>query len=138
MRMLAAAGGYHEQSAYEVAQGKQLYRWFNCVGCHAQGGGAIGPALMDDNWLYGKSADAIFTSIVEGRPNGMPSFGGHVPDDQVWKIVAYVRSLSEQIPKSAASGRSDHLQGPPSEQYRKLNAEGRKLEARQEKARQPG
>jgi len=118
MRMLAAAGGYHEQSAYEVAQGKQLYRWFNCVGCHAQGGGAIGPALMDDDWLYGKSADAIFTSIVEGRPNGMPAFRGRIPEQQVWQLVAYVRSMSGLVPSGAEPNRSEGLLGAPPENLR--------------------
>src|SRR3954468_20052450 len=35
-----------ELRAYDVSQGKQLYEWFNCVGCHAHGGGDIGPPLM--------------------------------------------------------------------------------------------
>jgi cytochrome c oxidase cbb3-type subunit 3 len=131
-------GGRYENNAYAISEGKRLFQWYNCSGCHSQGGGGMGPALIDNIWIYGGSPRNIHDTIVEGRPNGMPSFGGHVPDDQIWKIVAYVRSLSEQVPKSAASGRSDHLQGPPSEQYRKLNAEGRKLEVRQEKARQPG
>jgi mono/diheme cytochrome c family protein len=25
----------------------------------------------------------------------MPSFAGQIPDDQVWKIVAYISSLAE-------------------------------------------
>ena len=118
MRLLAATGGYNEQSAYEVAQGKQLYRWFNCVGCHAQGGGSIGPALMDDNWLYGKSADAIFTSIVEGRPNGMPAFRGRIPEQQVWQLVAYVRSMSGLVPSGAEPSRNEGLLGAPPENLR--------------------
>ena len=36
-------------------------------------------------------------TIVEGRPNGMPSFGGRIPDEQVWQLVAYVRSMSGQV-----------------------------------------
>ena len=118
MRMRAAAGGYDESSAYEVAQGKALYRWFNCVGCHAQGGGSIGPALMDDDWLYGKSADAIFASIVEGRPNGMPAFRGRIPDRQVWQLVAYVRSMSGLVPSGAEPSRSEGLLGAPPENLR--------------------
>src|SRR5439155_6841167 len=76
MRLTRAAGGYDERSAYALAQGKQWYRWYNCAGCHAQGGGAIGPALMDDQWIYGANPDEIFVTIMEGRPNGMPEFKG--------------------------------------------------------------
>jgi cytochrome c oxidase cbb3-type subunit 3 len=37
-----------EDNAYAVSQGQRLFTAFNCVGCHAHGGGSIGPALMDD------------------------------------------------------------------------------------------
>src|SRR5213592_5003285 len=94
MREVKAAGGYNESSAYEVSQGKVLYRWFNCIGCHAQGGGGIGPALMDASWIYGKEPGDIFATIMDGRPNGMPSFRGRIPEEQAWRLVAYVRSLS--------------------------------------------
>ena len=82
----------------------------NCYGCHANGGGAIGPALMDDKWIYGSQPDQIFATIVEGRPNGMPAFHGKLPDYQVWQLAAYVRSLSGQVPKDAAPGRNDDMQ----------------------------
>jgi cytochrome c oxidase cbb3-type subunit 3 len=43
----------YDENAYAVNQGKRLYRWYNCNGCHANGGGGIGPALMDAEWRYG-------------------------------------------------------------------------------------
>ena len=55
------------------------------------GGGAIGPPLMDDKWIYGAQPDQIYATISQGRPDGMPSFGGHVPTQQIWQLVAYVR-----------------------------------------------
>jgi cytochrome c oxidase cbb3-type subunit III len=118
MHALAAAGIYDEASAYALAQGKMYYRWFNCIGCHAQGGGAIGPPLMDQNWIYGKDPDAIFATIMEGRPNGMPSFRGRIPEEQAWQIVAYVRSMSGLVTSDAAPNRSDTLLGAPPEALR--------------------
>jgi cytochrome c oxidase cbb3-type subunit 3 len=73
------------------------------------GGGGIGPALMDEQWKYGSDPASIFASITQGRPGGMPSFGGHIPDDQVWQIVAYVRSMSGQLRKDVAPSRGDTL-----------------------------
>ena len=32
-------------------------------------------------------------SIVEGRSHGMPAWGVKLNDDQVWKLVAYIKSL---------------------------------------------
>ena len=71
---------YDGENAYELSQGKQLFRWYNCSGCHSQGGGGMGPALMDNRWIYGHEPDQIFKTIMEGRPNGMPSFHGRIPE----------------------------------------------------------
>src|ERR1051326_1364288 len=66
----------YEESAWSVSEGKRLFQWYNCVGCHANGGGGMGPPLMDAKWIYGSEPENIYATIVEGRPNGMPSFGG--------------------------------------------------------------
>ena len=102
--------GPYAANAYAIAEGKRLYTQLNCVGCHANGGGGMGPPLMDDKWIYGSEPANIFATIVEGRPNGMPAFGGKLANDQVWQLVAYVRSLSGLVRQDAASGRSDHMQ----------------------------
>jgi cytochrome c oxidase cbb3-type subunit 3 len=108
----------YEENAFAVSQGKRLFRQYNCNGCHAQGGGDSGPALMDDKWIYGSAPANIFATIVQGRPNGMPSFGGHVPEQQIWQIVAYIRSMSGQLRTDVAPSRSDSLQDAPPEQRR--------------------
>ena len=98
-----------QRNAYGIAEGKRLYSAYNCVGCHANGGGGMGPPLMDDTWIYGAEAANIFESIVEGRPNGMPSFRNRIPDQQVWMLTAYVQSMSGHAPIDALPGRSDHM-----------------------------
>ena len=123
-----ALGGYvkppaenismYDDNAFAVNEGKRLYRWYNCSGCHSNGGGGMGPPLMDEKWLYGHEPRAIYATIVEGRPNGMPAFGGRIPDDQVWQIVAYVRSLSGQLRKDVAPSRADALSAAPPENTR--------------------
>ena len=97
-------------NAYALNEGKRLYAAYNCVGCHAQGGGAIGPALMDHRWIYGSRADQIYSTIVQGRPNGMPSFGGRIPEQQLWQLVAYVQSMSGNVRQDAAPSRNDDMQ----------------------------
>jgi cytochrome c oxidase cbb3-type subunit III len=109
--------GKYEDNAYALSEGKRLFGWYNCNGCHANGGGDKGPALMDNVWVYGSDAANIYSTIVEGRPNGMPSFGGHIPDNEVWELVAYVRSLSGLASSGAAPNRADamHVKKPESE-----------------------
>jgi cytochrome c oxidase cbb3-type subunit 3 len=108
--------GPYDENAYAVSQGKTLYNQYNCSGCHFQGGGGIGPALMDADWIYGSRPENIYETIAEGRPNGMPSYGGRIVPDQIWQIVSYVRSMSGLLRADVASGRSDHMYVRPQEQ----------------------
>ena len=103
------AAGPYDNIAYHVSEGQRLFGWYNCSGCHANGGGGMGPALMDEKWIYGSAPEQIYNTIVQGRPNGMPSFAGKIPTPQVWELVAYVRSLSAQNSTGARSSRSDHM-----------------------------
>jgi cytochrome c oxidase cbb3-type subunit III len=108
-----------QTNAWGMAEGKRLFTFYNCAGCHANGGGGMGPALMDDKWIYGSHPAAIFASIVEGRPNGMPSWRNKVPDAQVWQLVAYVQSMSGQSPQTAMPSRSDHMRSSTPENNRR-------------------
>lgn len=78
-----------------MAEGRRLYLQYNCVGCHGgHAGGGMGPNLRDSVWIYGKSDTQIFADLVEGRPAGMPAWGGKIPEDQMWKLVAYIHALA--------------------------------------------
>jgi cytochrome c oxidase cbb3-type subunit III len=106
------------ENAYAMNEGKRLFDSYNCSGCHAQGGGGIGPPLMDERWIYGGEAGNIFETIVEGRPNGMPSFRGKIADFQVAELVAYVRSMSGRASKPWAPGRNESMSPGPAENTR--------------------
>jgi cytochrome c oxidase cbb3-type subunit 3 len=101
--------GPYDNNAWAQSEGQRLFGWYNCAGCHANGGGGMGPPLMDDQWIYGSSPENIYNTIVQGRPNGMPSFAGKIPTPQVWMLVAYVRSLSALNTTGARSSRTDHM-----------------------------
>jgi cytochrome c oxidase cbb3-type subunit 3 len=74
--------------------GRQLFLMYNCVGCHGgRAGGGMGPSLRDSAWIYGNSDVNLFATITEGRPNGMPTWGGKIPEDQIWKLISYIRTL---------------------------------------------
>lgn len=104
-----------QNNAYEMSEGKRLFDWYNCSGCHSQGGGGSGPPLMDAKWIYGGGIENIVATIREGRPGGMPSFRGKIPDRQIWQIAAFVRSLSGNVSRDAAPSRNDDMNGHPAE-----------------------
>ena len=79
----------------------------------------MGPALMDATWIYGSQPQDVYATIAEGRPNGMPAFGGKIPDQQIWQLVAYVRSLSGLLRFDVRPSRDDHMRVKESEVARR-------------------
>ena len=77
-----------------IVTGRQLFTGMNCSGCHSgYAGGGMGPNLRDSLWIYGSTDADLFASIAEGRPNGMPAWGERLPTQQIWQIIAYLRTL---------------------------------------------
>jgi len=105
--------GPYAGNAWAISEGQRLYNQMNCVGCHANGGGGMGPALIDDKWRYGSEASDIFDTIMEGRPNGMPAWRGRLSDQQAWQLAAYVRSMSGMQSGAASGTRQDHMASIP-------------------------
>lgn len=112
------AANPYDGSAYAISEGQRLFDWYNCSGCHSHGGGGIGPPLIKQHWIYGGEPDNLFDTIVKGRPNGMPTWGGRIPEYQIWQLVAYIRSLNQEEPKSATPARTDEIQTSPTIQNR--------------------
>jgi cytochrome c oxidase cbb3-type subunit 3 len=83
-------------SSDAAATGAKLYISYNCIDCHgADGSGAMAPAFSDGRWHFGGSESEVYESIFQGRPDGMPAWGGLIDDASIWRLVSYVRSLQE-------------------------------------------
>lgn len=107
-----------------LQEGRKLFDWYNCSGCHGgHAGGGMGPSLRDEVWLYGNSDDQIYDTIAQGRSNGMPAWGSKIPEDQIWQLVAYIKSMrtpqepdapvlpaNEQVPDT--TGPTAHIAPP--------------------------
>ena len=85
----------YENNPVALNEGRRLFVWFNCSGCHGgHAGGGMGPTLRDvHEFKFGSDAAHIFASISEGRAEGMPAWGTKIPEDQIWKLAAYIKSL---------------------------------------------
>lgn len=75
-----------------------------CAACHGTNGeGGIGPSLVDGREVRRADDEQLFKSIQQGVPGAdMPPFS--FPDEQVWSLVAYVRSLSAPAVESNVDG----------------------------------
>ncbi len=113
--VLSPLGKPYLTNAYQLSQGKRLYDAVNCRGCHADGGGASGPAFLDGPWTYGPGAVSIFLSIRDGRPAGMPPFGERMTTEQMWQLAGYVQTIGAYTSQPAWNGRNDAMQSRPAE-----------------------
>lgn len=87
----------YKKNPVALQQGRTLFVWYNCAGCHGgHGGGGMGPSLRDRGWIYGNSDAHIYDSIAEGRAYGMPAWGLKLPDDHIWKLVSYIDSMGTE------------------------------------------
>jgi len=103
----------------DVTAGRELYAR-QCAVCHGDGGRGDGPSaagfgtkpadLTDGRLMNGLPDEFLASVIVNGGPAvglapTMPGFRGHLGDDQVRQVIAYVRSLARPPfrPEQAAS-----------------------------------
>jgi len=95
-----------ELNRFAIAAGAAVFRG-ECSQCHGSGAaGAKGyPNLLDDDWLWGGSAEEIAFTINNGIRNEtsddarysiMPAFGDVLESKEIEQVVQYVRALSGQ------------------------------------------
>ena len=68
----------------------------NCMSCHAvDGGGGIGPNLVDKHWIHGDGTLAGILKVVrEGvSEKGMPPWGPLLKREETLLVTAYIRSI---------------------------------------------
>ena len=77
------------------AEGEALFQSRACGFCHEKGGrkAGKGPQLMASK----KTEQKMFDIIKKGRPQrGMPAWLLTFTDNQIWTIVAYIKSLDPE------------------------------------------
>ncbi len=91
-------------NADAIKEGRQLYLQSGCPGCHGSGGGgamAGATAFIRDTWKFGGDDETYF-KVTKGTYPGqtMPAvFGAILSDEQVWKIIAWIRSIYKGDPE---------------------------------------
>lgn len=80
-----------------VERGKEIFVGTCGAYCHKMTDvQSDAPNLFDCTWLHGGSDQEIFNTISHGVPKTrMVPFGGALPDEDIWKIVAYLKSQSK-------------------------------------------
>ncbi len=78
-----------------AAEGRTLYFQVGCQGCHGGGGGGgMATSVIDDAWTFGSDDEVLFRLIKGEVPEQtMPTVYSVLEDDEVWKILAFIRSV---------------------------------------------
>jgi mono/diheme cytochrome c family protein len=78
-----------------IAEGRKLYVQVGCQGCHGGGGGGgMAVPLIDDIWKFGSDDETLFKLIKGQIPQQtMPTVYNSLPDDDVWKLLTFIRSV---------------------------------------------
>lgn len=85
-------------NADAAMQGNELFV-NNCMICHGpRGVGKMGPNLVDDRYLYAsnRTDKGLFESIYGGTVNLMVGWKDRLTQDDILKIIAYLRSLQRK------------------------------------------
>jgi len=88
--------------AKEIEAGKRLFAE-GCAVCHGPDGqGGRGPNLREQVFWHPLDDDTIYKSLKNGIKGGMPAV--NLPEDDLWRVVAYVRSLTSPAAENPAPG----------------------------------
>jgi cytochrome c-L len=80
-----------------LSQGKELYDTY-CQACHMpDGSGRIGPSLIGDTHRYPRvtTDKGMFEIVYGGATGAMQPMGKRLTQDQILRVIAYVRSLKK-------------------------------------------
>lgn len=85
-----------------IKEGSLMYGGY-CSGCHGgRGHGGKCPDITDDIWIHGGSDVEVFRTVSKGVPGTeMRNFDVGLKADEMWRIIAYVRTLASAGGESA-------------------------------------
>jgi mono/diheme cytochrome c family protein len=91
-----------EATRASVVRGRQRYV-FSCRQCHGNTGkgdgdmshaGGVPSDFTDGVWQHGATDGEIFLVIREGVTADMLGYDGQIPEEDIWNLVNYIKSLA--------------------------------------------
>lgn len=97
----------YRDDAVAIAEGEGTYKQV-CSACHGQTAeGAVGPSLVDSDWIHGNTDKEVFANIMEGigperqklNRGGMPAWKG-LGAEKVYATMAWIASKNPSLVKA--------------------------------------
>jgi cytochrome c oxidase cbb3-type subunit III len=113
-RLKASAENVNEETVTALSDpglilsGKEIFIK-NCSACHRNdGGGQVGPNLVDEYWLHGGGIKNIFKTIFYGVPDkGMISWKSQLSPKQIQQVATFILTLKGQTPEGAKEAQGE-------------------------------
>jgi putative heme-binding domain-containing protein len=93
-----------ENNADAIRAGMGMFR-VRCADCHGMDGTGVRAPDLTQVWASGRTDQGLFRTVRSGvSGTEMPAIGVRSPDEDVWKILAYLRTLAAPAPTDPPRG----------------------------------
>jgi putative heme-binding domain-containing protein len=90
--------------------GTGLFR-ARCADCHGMDARGVRSPDLTQVWASGRTDEGLFKTIKNGVPGTeMPAVGARMPDNEIWQVLAYLRTLAAPAPNDPPKGNAEHGQ----------------------------
>jgi cytochrome c oxidase cbb3-type subunit III len=91
-----------------IQAGMGLFR-SRCADCHGMDARGVRAPDLTQVWASGRTDAGLFRTLRRGVPGTeMPSVGPRTPDDEVWKILAYLKTIAAPTNTDAVTGNAQN------------------------------
>jgi glucose/arabinose dehydrogenase len=100
------------QNRIGTGKARELYE-LHCATCHGVNmEGGMSSSLIDDQWQYGSSDEALNQAIAKGFPdNGMEAYEGVLSPEEIRSLVIFIHEQNEIADKDALLSRLEPREG---------------------------
>lgn len=100
----------HEGNPEAIKYGQGVFR-ARCADCHGMDGRGVRAPDLTQVWASGRTDSGLFLTLRNGIPGTeMASVGARSTDDEVWRILAYLRTLAAPAPSDPPRGNAENGQ----------------------------
>lgn len=91
-----------------IQAGMGLFR-SRCADCHGMDARGVRAPDLTQVWASGRTDAGLFRTVRRGvAGTEMPAIGVRAPDDEVWKILAYLRTIASPTPTDVVAGNAEN------------------------------
>ncbi len=98
----------HAGNGEAIRNGMGMYR-ARCADCHGMDARGVRGPDITQVWASGRTDEGLFRTLRDGvSGTEMPAVGPRISNDDVWRILAYLRTLAAPAPTDPPRGNAEN------------------------------